>query len=479
MRKLLMLLAFVCAMLPLAGCGGSDGDRTRLQFLTEEYRPLNYTESGELKGLAADLLRRITGNLGVPFDVAVVPWEEGYRRALTEDNTVLFSTALNAQRKDLFKWAGPIASIDWFFYAASPAVHAFDSLEDAKTTKSIRRIGVVKNYAIEQYLVEQGFTNLVQVADNREGFRKLLDGEINLFAAEKVAAEAALGSINESIWSVEPVLTIVTDLVYFAFNRKIPDEVVAEYQREIDRSKADGTLLALYKKYLQSTDPPAEFQLLTEQYPPLNQIDLQGEASGFSVDIVREIMRRNDTVYPIRMSTWSSAYELVRNNPNAALFSMERIPLREESFHWVGPLGQSRTYLFTLAGSGISIASLQDAKNLASIGTVNAWSSDQYLRQQGFTNLTSFTEPRDMIRRLLRGKLQAIACSDITLPYLMAANGDDYGLVIPSLEIMSSSLYVAFSKTTPEPVVARWQRALDAMKQDGTYQAIQRRYFTN
>jgi ABC-type amino acid transport substrate-binding protein len=36
---------------------------------------------------------------------------------------------------------------------------------------------------------------------------------------------------------------------------------------------------------------------------------------------------------------------------------------------------------------------------------------------------------------------------------------------------------VAFSKSTPVATVDQWQRALDAAKTDGTYAAIQRKWF--
>ncbi|MEI7907789.1 MAG: hypothetical protein WCI84_10590 [Bacteroidota bacterium] len=45
---------------------------------------------------------------------------------------MFFSTILNSTRKDLFKWAGPIASIDWEFYAASPSSATLTSLDQAR-----------------------------------------------------------------------------------------------------------------------------------------------------------------------------------------------------------------------------------------------------------------------------------------------------------------------------------------------------------
>ncbi|MEI7907788.1 MAG: ABC transporter substrate-binding protein [Bacteroidota bacterium] len=128
---------------------------------------------------------------------------------------------------------------------------------------------MIKDYAIEQYLVQQGFTNLVYVDNTGDAFTKLLRGDIDLFPSDRISAEAALQSNGKTIWSVTPLMTIITDLVYFAFNKKIPDDVVADFQREIDKMKANGKLSALYQKYMNQQTDPAALQVYTEQYPPL------------------------------------------------------------------------------------------------------------------------------------------------------------------------------------------------------------------
>lgn len=42
--------------------------------------------------------------------------------------------------------------------------------------------------------------------------------------------------------------------------------------------------------------------------------------------------------------------------------------------------------------------------------------------------------------------------------------------------IMESQLYIAFHKETSEEVIQRWQKALDEIKKDGTYQKILQKY---
>lgn len=446
----------------------------KLSFITENYKPFNYQENGELKGLAPEILKEICERLNIPFEVSILPWQEGYQKALNEPNAVIFSTVLNETRKDLFKWAGPIASMDWAFYAASPTVLNFTSLEQAK---SVAKIGVIRNYSIEQHLIANGFTNLVYVNDNIEAFGKLLNNEIDLFPSDPYSAEAALQSIGKSIYSVTPVLTILTDFVYFAFNKNVPDNVVADFQNEIDRLKADGTINKLYLQYLQQLNPPAVLQVYTEQYPPLTFRNGTGEITGFGTDLVNEIMKRNGTIYPINLTLWSNAMAMIMNNPNFCLFTMERIASRENLFNWVGPLGSNKTYFYVKNGSGINIVSLEYAKTLSKIGTVTSWFSDSYLRELGFTNLESDSDPIIMVNKLMNGEVDAFVCSAITFPDILKSAGFNIAQVNAAYELMSTDYYIAFSKNTSQTIVNKWQATLENIKHDGTYNEIYNKWF--
>lgn len=446
----------------------------QFKFITEEYQPYNYTENSIVTGFAPELLREICEQMNIPFEVEILPWNEGYELTQQLDNAVLFSTVLNADRKDLFKWAGPIASIKSMFYSSVESEIDLKSLEDAKT---VSKIGVISDYAIEQYLLGEGFTNLVYCSDLKDGFDKLLKGEIDLIPSDKIAAEAVLQELNSSIYHVKSQITIMTEMVYFAFNKSIPDEVVSDFQYEIDNLKADGTIKSLSEIYLNTSDFPGSLLIYTEQYPPLTFRNSEGDITGFGTDLVYEIMNRNELFIDINLSTWSNGYELALNNPNVCLFTMDRTEIRENLFQWVGPIGTNTTWFWVKEGSGISINSLDDARNLNSIGTVDSWFSTQYLQELGFTNLVGGSDPNTITQQLMLGEVDAFVCTDVTFPDILKDLGYEYAEVIPAFSLMSSDYYVAFSKSTSVDIVNQWQSTLDGMKQDGTYDAIHQKWF--
>jgi len=477
MKRHIILFSFLALMLTLlfSQCQKENDDdyRYEFKFITENYKPLNYIENSTITGLAPDLLKEICKNLKIPFQVSVLPWDVAYDLAINTDNAVLFSTDLNSNRKDLFKWAGPIASLDWLFYAKAQSLITLNTLDDAK---KIAKIGVLEDYSIEQYLAKEGFTNFVYCADNIDAFDKLLKGEIDLYPSDKITAEAALKELDKTIYNVEEKLVIKTDLAYFAFNKNIPDDIIADFQQQIDLLKANGTLKNLYQKYLNSSDFPGTLQIYTEQYPPLSFRNNLGEITGFGTDIAKEIMKRDQIYADIKLSLWSNGYNLALDIPNFCIFTMDRTELRENLFQWVGPIGTNTTWIYTKAGSGITISSIENAKELASIGTVSSWYSEQYLRGLGFSNLVSNSDPNVMAEKLLHGEIDAFVCSSVTFPYILKELGYQYSEVIPSLSIMSSDYFIAFSKNTPSTIVDQWQKTFDSMKLDGTYDAIYQKW---
>jgi len=470
-----LLISLIFSFL-ISGCrkDSKSGYSFHPEFITEEYKPLNYTENGVITGLGPELLKEICRELYIPFNTEILPWEQGYSQVLSHENAVLYSTVLNAERKDLFKWAGPYASLEWQFYASSGNPLELSSMDDART---VAGIGVLPDYSITQYLVSEGFTNLVYCQDNQEAFQKLLNGELVLFPSDRITAEAALQAIGKSIYEVTGKLTIRTDLVYFAFNKAVPDQVVNDFQRIIDKTKQNGFLRQLYQQYMQSANPPEIIQVYTEQYPPLTYRNSFGEITGFGTDLAREIMKRNQTYYTINLSHWSNGYEMALNNPNFCLFTMDRTELRENLFQWVGPLGSNITYFYVPATSSITITSLDEARALSSVGTVSSWFSDQYLRDQGFTNLISDSDPAVMTEKLMSGHVDCFVCTSVTFPSILRSLGYQYSQVKPAFALMSSDYYIAFSKTTSATIVNQWQQALDAVKQDGTYEAVAAKWF--
>ena len=214
-----------------------------------------------------------------------------------------------------------------------------------------------------------------------------------------------------------------------------------------------------------------ELQLLTEENPPLNYSE-NGVPKGLSVDVVRGIQRRLGNTDSIKVLPWARAYRLATTEPNVALFGTARSATREDQFQWVGPLATAIASFYSKAGSGLQIASMEDAKKGSRILVVRDFYTHQMLVKLGFNNLELVSNPETMVRMAVHDRAPLMFVGNVTLPELLEkadAKRSDVELVYT---VTSIQTYIAFSLGTPREVVSAWQAALDAMKRDGSYNAI-------
>lgn len=215
--------------------------------------------------------------------------------------------------------------------------------------------------------------------------------------------------------------------------------------------------------------------IITEEYPPVN-FKKEGVIRGSSVEVVREILRRLKQPDNIRMLPWARGYNLLKTQPNIALFSTVRNQERESRFHWVGPLCISRNGFYARKGSGIQINSIEDAKRVGSIATYKEDVREQMLKTWGFTNLDISNSSTSNLKKLLSGRVDLWVYDNLGMPGIaekVGINTSELDFVFPINEV---SLYIAFSRGTSKNIVKKWQETLDDIKRDGTFEKISRKW---
>ena len=209
-----------------------------LRIYTENSPPASYLDHGKLKGRSVEIVREILHRLKLPDNIQTVPWARGYTLALTESDVALFSTTRLPQREKLFKWVGPLYSQTWGFYAKRDSAIKINSLAQAKT---VSRIGTYYKDAKEQYLLANGFQNLVGTKKNLSNIRHLMDGSIDLWVSSdfNMPYLAKQAGINPD--QLELVFPFKRVQNYIAFSIQSPDSLVNLWQQTLDELKQDGT----------------------------------------------------------------------------------------------------------------------------------------------------------------------------------------------------------------------------------------------
>ena len=220
----------------------------------------------------------------------------------------------------------------------------------------------------------------------------------------------------------------------------------------------------------------AGFRIITENNPPFNYPGGDGKATGASTDVVNGILSRLNQTGAIEILPWSEGYSLAQAGPRVALYSTGRTADRENLFRWVGPIGSFDYVFYARNGTTLSVNSLEAAKKAGSIAVVQDDARYQFLQQNNFTHLVTCDNDTGCLRDLMAGTADMWLGSSATSASVARDAGIDPAGFTALYEVRSVPLYIAFSPDTPDSDIARWQHALDSMKQDGTFAAIERSY---
>ncbi|MBN1762492.1 MAG: transporter substrate-binding domain-containing protein [Methanomicrobia archaeon] len=457
-----------------------------LTFMTETYPPFNYHEGGQLQGISVELLEAMTESMGMQVSdeqLQLLPWSEGYQTALTQKNTVLFSTVRLPEREASFTWVGPIYTEEKVLFAMRDREITITEPSDLKAHNYT--IGVITDDAAIGELLALGVAREQLVADEDPGviIQKLENGELDLWCYGEAAGNYLTAEQTGKYGFFKAVYTLQKYDLYYAFNKDTPDTVVESFQQALDTVKAqqrDAEGLSTYEiimaRYLPSIGL-RYYTYLTEEFPPLNYEAAEGgQLQGVAVDLLEAVFTRLDTGLTredVRLMTWPEAYQAVLTRNRTVVFSMARLDERAELFKWAGPFVSGDNVLFALKDRNITITSPEDLQKYR-IGVITNTSSIPILLGLGVEHdqLVLGETAAVFIDALEQGEIDLWATGKLSGNYLIhehATRPEEFESVYV---IHTNEYYYAFSRDTPDSLVAAFQQALEAIPEEKDAQGI-------
>ena len=215
--------------------------------------------------------------------------------------------------------------------------------------------------------------------------------------------------------------------------------------------------------------------VLTEEWPPVS-FSGNGEATGMAVDVVREMLRRTGYKAEIEVVPWARGFKQVSEHPNVLLFSVARTPEREAVMTLIGPLLTARTEMYQRRGN-VWKDRTGDELRQGVVGTYRASVFEKIARDNGFSRLELTVTADRSARMLLTGRIDLWIDSSVSAPAIMLVSGGSVADLETVLTLDVTELMLGVSRGTPAKVVYELENALHAMKADGSYQRIFRRWF--
>jgi polar amino acid transport system substrate-binding protein len=200
-----------------------------------------------------------------------------------------------------------------------------------------------------------------------------------------------------------------------------------------------------------------------------------GKVAGPATELVELTLKRSGfTAYRTSLYPWARSYDMALHEPNVLIYLIARTPARESQFKWVGEIMKIQYHLYKLKDrQDIVIKNLQDAKNY----TIGAMRDDvryRYLEMQGFTKLVISSESIDNFNKLLNRRVDLIPLVEREAGTMCeAAHFDCANLEkVLTLHEVSTGLYMAYSKSTPDRVVERTRAGFEKIKGEGGVRKI-------
>jgi len=221
--------------------------------------------------------------------------------------------------------------------------------------------------------------------------------------------------------------------------------------------------------------------LVTEHLPPYQIANTDSsEVTGFATDIILETLKRAELDYNLNAYPWVRTYNLALKKPNHCIFSVARLPSREDLFTWIGPVTEkNNAVIWSLKSNKHAkhIKSIEDLKRY--ITAVNKNDATHIgMLNLGLTendNLYVVQHTQSLVKLLFeRPEIDFIVADDITIPHRAKLAGVPFNLLHRVIEVPSLPLnfHLACNKQSDKLVITKLTNSLSSIHKDGTYQKI-------
>lgn len=210
-------------------------------------------------------------------------------------------------------------------------------------------------------------------------------------------------------------------------------------------------------------------QVVTEEWPPFNYTNPQGEIVGRSTEVVKSVLAQANIDYTLHSYPWMRALHLAKTQPNVMIYSIYKNTERENWFQWVCPLIPAvKIYVYRLRSRpDVKMNNIGEATHYKTGSNKND-SSHKYLLKHGFVagmNLDLTNDSAATIRKFVAGRLDFLMQTEYSMITQLDSIGMEYNEVEKLFAVREHEFgapCLAFSLDTPKAVVEQVRAILQS-----------------
>ncbi|MAG77681.1 MAG: hypothetical protein CL811_13075 [Colwelliaceae bacterium] len=208
---------------------------------------------------------------------------------------------------------------------------------------------------------------------------------------------------------------------------------------------------------------------------------VEGKIEGLAIDIAKELVERTQVQANYDIYPWARAYSDAQRIPNTLLLSVSRTSEREEKFKWIGRVVTSKIAYWRLKNrtdiqGPLGLHQLSELKISIQRNAVY----HEYLKQHlpNTENLALTTTNAQAIKMLYAGRVDIMMSNEVTFKQRAAELGLDPDKLekVNTETNLYSTLYLAFSKQTPDELVTLFKNTYKALDEEQVIDEIRQHW---
>jgi polar amino acid transport system substrate-binding protein len=225
-----------------------------IELMTEEFPPYNFSDNGKAHGISVEImtiLLKLDHSNKKNSDFIFYPWIRSYTKLKKDKKKVLFVMTKTQERKNLFKWVGPISESKNAIISMKNSGIKINSSDGLLKYK----ICIVSEDAagqLLQSLLKNKKENLIEVASIDRCLSMLLVNRVDLMAYDLNVTHWLLNKMNRKKDDIKALYPLAKGEHYFAFSKDTSDEFINYTQALVDQLKKSGDIERIHKKYIEN-----------------------------------------------------------------------------------------------------------------------------------------------------------------------------------------------------------------------------------
>lgn len=183
---------------------------------------------------------------GMPSLIEEVSLSRGFHLLDGEADYAFFNVIRNDDRRNRYKWVGPIDVFPTYFYELKASPTAIHSIDDAR---HVGAVCALSGNNLVGLLEQQGFQNILKANSNDACAKLLRYGRVNLITGSEYPWFMTNPELKDLL--VRTTVTLSVDEGFIAFSRSTPEDEIIDWQAALDSVRQTGLYDRLRLMHLQ------------------------------------------------------------------------------------------------------------------------------------------------------------------------------------------------------------------------------------